>query len=147
MFLPCVLSCSVFSLFRHMHRKLNKSQLTQGNVSIDPVGTFTPDTLFTVEKRLLWLNWQINQQLKVTFSFSGSLSGPFTYLIFSMFSCSHSMPYRWSRIQRILNFCDISASISSTPCFLFLLYWHNIQKWPFPASPLSISLPLAFSEA
>lgn len=41
------------------------------------------------------------------------------------------------------------------PCFLFFLYWHNTQKWPFlattpdspPTSSFSISLPLAFTEA
>lgn len=63
-----------FSSFKHI-QMMNKSQLRHGNVSIDPTGTFTPDSLFTVrkKKRLPWLNWQINQELKVTFCFSGPL--------------------------------------------------------------------------
>lgn len=125
-----------FSSFKHI-QMMNKSQLTHGNVSIDPTGTFTPDSLFTVRKKkatMTKLTDQSRAQSDILLFRSPSL----VYSPISSVQCLVALTQRPTDGQEAKKYWTFVTDLPVSqicPCFLFFLYWHNIQKWPFPRLP------------
>lgn len=126
---------------------MNRWPLTLGHLSIDPTDTFIPGIFYIVRTMgHRWLNWQINQHLKMAFCFSSSLVGLFTYLICSMFT--HTCCTSYNKLKNIEILWQSSSTLvfhsscidttyknclslnDPTPCLLsslFLLYLLSVR--------------------
>lgn len=129
------------------HMVINRWPLALGHLSIDPADTFIPgifDIVRTMGHR--WLNWQINQHLKMAFRFPSSLVGLFTYFICSMFTHTYCASYSKPKTIEVLwrssstlvfhsscidtTYKNCLSLNGPTPCLLsslFLLYLLSVR--------------------